>query len=290
MKIRIRIVSPILLLCVSSSLSAQTQAQMSRLPPAPMRLYEAPPRKPIGLNLQVSAGSGTFQDLQAPVGPSGDVRADGTTTEADSSNHTGILLSARLDYDSKFSLGRYFAGFTAQRAASTAPVGAPSAAYVRYSADSGIRWGITETLNLLSAIEVRRSIFRNTDNGHYLDAFLVKAGIEQGFMEDFAVSAYAAVAPVSKFGYMQDAGRGSSGSFNGTTSSAQEYGGRLTWSPARDADLFLGVSQERIQAAIADVEAYETFGLNVSRDRLDTNGRNVNLTTTLFTIGATRHF
>lgn len=278
-------------MAMSSLASAQTEIPTRRpaVPASPFSLYQEAPRKLLGLGLEVSAGRASFQDLQAPRSAYSDTRVDGTKAPADSSDHTGIVLTAKLGVRSSHNLGEFFSHLSASRVSGSEPVGAPAASYSRYTLDGGSLWTVGGGFSVLTSAEFRRSMFRNTDNGHYLDAALLRLGFEQS-IASFTLTAFAATSVISRFGFMQDSSRGKSGALTDTPSSLQELGGRLSWSPAKEADLFLAMSQESVSANVSAVTAYKNFGFNVSDDASDQEARPIKLTTTIISLGAVRRF
>lgn len=282
--------------------AAQTPARQARNPQvAPTVMSLKSPNRPssTGLSLDIAAGFGFFQDLQAPTSanatPSNrNLRVDGTVAQNDSSSQNGPLLSSRLGWaQPRAELAQPFAGLLAQRISNlaTATEGSPSASYVRLAVDGGVRWSMSPTLSLLTGTEIRRSIFRNTDSGHYIDSVMLRGGAEQRWTA-WVLNASVAFAPMSRFGYMQASDAGPSGTLANTKSTLYEWTALAAWRPAADADLFVSVSQENVSADMADVAAYRSLGLNVADndDRFETSQRSYRLTTTAVTVGAVRRF
>ena len=261
-------------------------------PPAHMSLREQAATKPLGITLDVATGVGRYQDIQAPLASNGlgIGRVDGSTTRVDSSNHTAPLLSARLGWAADSEYGRQFIGFggTRMSALSSNDPNAAGSSYARLALDGGADWNVGNGMSVLSAVEFRRSMFRNTDSGHYIDAAMLRAGLTQRF-EHYSLGANVAAAPITQFGYMQRAG--TSGGLRTSSSSLYEWSTTAAWSPMRDATIFTGISQEIVSADMNNVGSYRSLGLNVADDG-DTApvDRHYRLSTTSFTIGASRRF
>jgi hypothetical protein len=283
-----------LFLNFSTSSEAQTKKPPRTTPsaevaePIPPQLIQSSPKPLSGLHLDLTIGSANFQDLQAPMAESGDMRVDGTNVAAESSRHTGLSLSAAVGLEDTQPLGSYHINMGVLRSNSSAPVGGPSASYIRYRAVGGLKWTVLSDSKLITESELRRSSFRNTDNGHYLDAVVLRLGFEQN-LGDFTLLGTGAVAPISRFGFTQESGRGKSGALSGTTSSFRELLGRLSYKAAQHASFFLSFSQEQILAEITDVAAYQNFGLNTGRSESNSS-RSVDLTTNVIELGASRRF
>lgn len=261
-------------------------------PPAHLSLREQAATSPLGITLDVATGIGRYQDIQAPLANNGlgIGRVDGSTTRLDSSSHTAPLLSARLGWASESEDGRQFVGFTGTRmsALSSSDPNAAGTSYARLALDGGADWTVDNGLSVLSAVELRRSMFRNTDSGHYIDAVMLRAGLTQRF-DRYSLGAAIAAAPITQFGYMQRAG--TSGGLQATSSSLYEWSTNAAWTPMSDATIFTGVSQEIVSADMSHVRAYRNLGLNVAdEDDSAALDRHYRLATTSFTIGASRRF
>ena len=299
MNISPSIICGLLAFCLSLSwLPSELRAQRFTAPPeaakppvAPptLRLRQSAPPRHLGLNLSVTMGVGTFQDLQAPMAASGERRVDGTITLEDSSNHTGVLLTGALQYEVAHDYGTTFVTVSGHRASSTTPVIAPSATYSRYRLGVGNFMNIGGATSVAPLVELRRSMYRNTDNGHYLDAVMFGVALEQR-LDSVLLSLSGAISAVSRFGYMQDSTKGKSGTLRDTSSGASEVSVRVAYKPDPEVDFYAGISQEQVRASVADINAYESFGLNISDERGRVEERNVSLTTTLLEFGAVRRF
>lgn len=261
-------------------------------PPAHLSLREQAAATPLGITLDVATGIGRYQDIQAPLASNGlgIGRVDGSTTRLDSSSHTAPLLSARLGWAADSEYGRQFVGFggTRMSALSSNDPNAAGTSYARLGLDGGADWTVGDGLSVLSAVELRRSMYRNTDSGHYIDAVMLRAGLTQRF-DRYSLGAAIAAAPITQFGYMQRSG--TSGGLQSTSSSLYEWSAQAAWAPMSDAKIFAGVSQELVSADMSHVRAYRNLGLNVADDDADTTtDRHYRLATTSFTIGASRRF
>lgn len=265
-------------------------------PPAHMSLREQAATKPIGLTFDVVTGMGRYQDIQAPLAsaietPDGleITRVDGSKTLVDSTTHYGPLLSGRIGWSGDNEFGRQFAGISGMRmsALSSNDPNAAGSSYARLSADGGADWIVGDHLSVLSGVELRRSMYRNTDSGHYIDSIILRTGVDQG-IGNYALGATLGVAPITQFGYMQRSSSGSSGGLRATSSSLYEWGLTAAWKPVRDATLFLGLSQEVVSADMSNVGAYKSLGLNVAEQLSDSTDRHYRLSTTSLTLGASR--
>lgn len=283
-------------LAITSKSLAQTmsygQGPNPYSPPAHMSLREQAATKPLGLIFDVGTGVGRYQDIQAPLASNGDGvgRVDGSKTLIDSSNHTAPILSGRLGWSSDSEYGRQFIALSGMRmsAMPSTDRNAVGSSYVRMALDGGADWNLGDGLSVLSAVELRRSMYRNTDSGHYIDAILLRTGLNQRY-GNFMLGANAGVAPMTQFGYTQH--NGTSGGLQATSSSLYEWGTTVSWSPLRDATLFIGLSQENVTADMSNVKAYRNLGLNVAGDDDSSEpDRHYRLSTTALTFGATRRF
>ncbi|MCX6125747.1 MAG: hypothetical protein NTV34_13525 [Proteobacteria bacterium] len=266
-------------------------SESAKAPVAPRTLLLRQPVAPrhLGLNLSVTMGIGSFQDLQAPLAASGERRVDGTTTIEDSSNHAGVLLTGALQYEVAHDYGNTFVTLSGHRASSSTPVVAPAATYSRYGLSVGNLMNIGGATSVTPLVELRRSMYRNTDNGHFLDAVMMGAGLEQR-IDSVLVSLSGAISAVSRFGYMQDSSKGKSGTLRDTSSGASEVSARAAYKPVPEVDFYVCLSQEQVRASLADINAYESFGLNISDERGRVEERSVSLTTNLLEFGAVRRF
>lgn len=259
-------------------------------PPSHLSLREQAATKPVGLSLDVGAGIGRYQDLQPPMSASGAGRVDGSKTVYDSSPHTGPLLSGRLGWAHQNTYGQQFIGLNGMRmsAMPSSDVTARGSSYARMSLDGGADWLIANGVSVLSGMELRRSMFRNTDSGHYVDSVILRTGISKN-TPNYSLAATAGAAPITQFGYMQQASTGTSGGLATTSTSLYEWNTTATWLPVRDAALFVGIGEEVVSARVSDVRVYRNLGLDVA-DESETSIRDYRLSTVAFTIGAKRLF
>ena len=258
-------------------------------PPSIQKLYAEKKAKPLGLNLELKLGAATFNDLQTPVADIEVMRIDGTSTEQDVGTHQGISIGGALSYESNFSLATVFGKIDASRASSSGPIGAPPASYIRLSVSGGSLWNVTPYFRILTDIEARRSSYKNTDNGHYIDAILLGGGLE-GNYSGFGASIKAGMAPVSQTGYSQSAGSGLTGSLENTETNLSVFDASVSYSPNRETKFFTSINQEQVGIKFSGLSGYRKLGLNVESDNAQNSSKIVQLSTTTINVGARKSF
>ena len=217
-------------LCSMAFESAYAQTSEN---PRPERVIITRPSaaKPSGLTLDIDVGAGQFPDLQAPAAITGDRRVDGTTLVQDSSQHKGAMLGAWLGLNSVHSLGSSYVRGGGFRIGSEATNNNKTVAtYGRLALIGGSQWDaktLWHGFNIITEAEVRRSMFRNIDTGHYADSVLVRGGFKQSF-GTVAVSTTGAYAPVTNFGYNQGISSSSSGTLADTSAKVSEWATSLS--------------------------------------------------------------
>jgi hypothetical protein len=276
---------------VTSAAWAQGSTSRGREPVAPRYGSElqATRSSPSGIQIQALGGIGTFQDIQPPLASSGDTRVDGTVTPEDSSNHAGMSLGARLGYQPRHSFGEGILAIGVVKASSNSPLGSLGSSYLRMNVEGGSKWKLLPQTYFVTSSELRRTMFRNTDSGHYLDAVLIRTGVEQS-LGSFRLHGLFAFAPVTQFGYMQTANNGSSGSLSGTRSSLVDWSAKISWLASSEAELFTQIAEESITADISDIRAYNALGLKVADESMTPQSRDYRLATRIISVGATRKF
>ncbi len=259
-------------------------------PPTHLSLREQAATQPTGLTLDVGTGMGRYQDLQPPMS-TGEGRVDGSKTVYDSSPHTGPLLSGRFGWNHLNNFGRQYVGLNGMRmsAIPSSDITSRGSSYARISLDGGADWVIANGLSVLSSGELRRSMFRNTDSGHYIDSIILRTGLTQN-ISNYSLSATVGAAPLTQFGYMQHSDTGSSGGLAATASSLYEWSLAAAWAPMRDASLSIGHRHEVVAADVSNIRAYRNLGLNVADEPNQPSTRHYRLSTMSLTIGAKRLF
>ncbi len=155
--------------------------------------------------------------------------------------------------------------------------------------EGGTSLEFNSSLKALTSLELRRSTFRNADNGHYIDAALLKGGAEVT-LSQISLFIGGGFSPVSQFGYAQSTGSGTSGTLANTTSSLTELNGKLSYNPSQDSSLYFGINQENVFVAMNNLGGYRRLGLDVPDDDDSTAKPTYSLSTTSLNLGAIRRF
>jgi hypothetical protein len=256
-------------------------------PPSTYRLYQ-PVQKPLtGFKLGFEIGQATFQDIQAPVSDDLNLRVDGTNVAQDSSGHTGLMLAAKLGYDVPHSLGTSFIEAMAARAASSYPVGSPRSSYLVYSLQGGSWFNVASHVELPLAVELRRTQFRNTDNGHYVDGVILKSGARV-HIDQWSLAATGGAAPYAQAGYTQTGNGG--GSLANTQTSLMTADVNCAYHFDRASSVHAGFVYEQIQMSMNDLSGYRNLGISVRNDADGSTAKTYQLSSSVFQLGAVRKF
>ena len=253
----------------------------------------APPNSSRTL-FELSAGTGEYPILAMPVLSQGETRADGSTSESDLQVNHGALLGLNIGRSIPTSFAKYSVNLGVERVASAPGGGLPTpSSYVRLHAQAGAGFDLgTDFLGLFvsPAVEARRSMYRNVESGHYIDAIILKSSLEKRLWSDGLVSMTGGYAPITRFGLLRNSDLGKSGALSDTTSSLWDVGTRLTWSPDQSTSFHVAVSQESVTAKLNSSDGYKSYGLPVAPFSKRAPNRVYDLTTRQIAIGTTKIF
>lgn len=243
---------------------------------------------------EISAGVGEYPILEMPRTDFGDTRADGSTSATDLKINRGALLDLDLTRIIPTNLARYALNIGMQRLATVPGGGLPTpSSYLRLHADTSASfdlgpafWNIVAT----PAVEARRSMYRNVESGHYVDAVLLKQAIEKSFSKKSTIELAGAYAPASRFGLLQDSKVGKSGALADATSQMYEISAKYKWTPETNTSFVLAASQESARVKLESSDGYKYYGLPVAPFTKREPTRLYDLTTRQLTIGTVKRF
>lgn len=242
--------------------------------------------------LQISAGTGEYPIIEMPILSQGGIRADGSSSEQDIKTNRGILLNLNLGRSLPTNIAQYAIQLGFQRIASAPGGGLPTpSSYMRLNAEAEARFDIRSLgVAMTPALEARRSMYRNVESGHYMDALLVKTSIERNVTDETAVDFSIGYAPLTRFGLLRTSDLGNSGALADTTSSLMEFGGQIKWTPIQSTSFFMALTQESAIAKLASSDGYRSYGLDVAPYPDDRPIQVYDLTTRQLSIGTVKRF
>lgn len=247
---------------------------------------------PYAVAVRAGTGLGVFQDIQVPANESAQMRGDGKLGAEENADHAGIPLyvGIGLNYKAdalKFDLVRLDA---LQMRATTGPSETQSSSYSRlevgtaatYTLPVGAAWAVDFGVKA----GARRSSFSNVSSAHYIEA-LVAGGSLALVSESFRLEAFAAAAPVARFGYTEESFLGGK-AFSKSKASLAEGGVTAAFKIGPRVHLEAGLEQESANVTLDDVSEYNNFGLSVEDSRRPS--RIYDLATSVLRVGVRKEF
>ncbi len=270
------------------------QNESTRLyPPPPQRLsIERDPPMRVHAALDFELGLAQYPVLEMPMSRDTNVRVDGSQATEDLLNNQGLIIGIQLSRKDRTGRIPYSLDLGGLRAASPPGGGIPTpSSYVRMfvQASADFPSGLTP-LNLIPGIEARRSMYRNVDSGHYVDAILFKGGLSYKISATTIFDIHAGYAPLATFGISQASGNKKSGTLADTKVSVSEFSSGIQWSPEPVISFQAGVSQETTTVTMQDTDGYRAYGLPAADLDESRGAKTYDLTMRQFRFGATRHF
>jgi hypothetical protein len=274
---------------------AQSAQQSPGAAPRPVNSTITSKYKPSGpshVALDMSIGTGQYPVLEMPIMENSTDRVDGSNAVEDQSNNQGILLNLKLGWRQKTALVPYSVIVGAQRLSSAPGAAAQTpSSYARLNIETALHFDVTSTGTSLSpSLEARRSMYRNVDTGHYVDAVVLGSGIEQKVFDKFNVGLSAGIAPWTRFGVLQNSDFGKSGALDQTTATLSEFASRLTWTPEPETSFYVGFSQESVTVKMNSTNGYRSYGIPAAPMDVDQPQKIYNLTVRQMSIGTSKRF
>jgi len=248
------------------------------------------------LSAEAASGFGRFQDIQVPFDRDAGFRIDGTASSEENIDHLGIPLSAGILGEwrgHETPVGRLDFGLNLQMTRMESTTGTPDTRAASYSrVDLG---GFARsTFNVADqdlfarlGTGLRRSAFMNVSTGHFIDAAMLYGSVgikNQGTAE---IELSAGISPFARFGY--DEGKGfATEAMKNSTARIVELGTRVSLIVFQRTWLDTAVEHEQSTITLADIGAYESFGL--SAEGIAKRQRTWTMQTTIAKIGLRREF
>ncbi len=272
---------------------AQQSAKPQLFPPPPQRLSieRAPPAR-VHAAFDFELGFAEYPVLEMPMSRDSSVRVDGSNTKEDLISNRGLLIGVELSRKDRTGRVPYSLGIGGLRAASPPGAGIPTpASYVRLFIQGAaeIPSGLNH-LKLIPGLEARRSMYRNVDSGHYIDAMLVKAGLSYRATETVLMDVHAGYAPLATFGISQASGPKKSGALADTDVKVSEFSSGIQWSPESSISFQAGLAQETTLVTIRDMNSYRAYGLPAAPLEDTSGAKTYDLTVRHIRFGTTKHF
>ena len=287
------VASSILLVVVTSAALAQEINSPTPYPPPTQRLrIEQPNPATVHAAFNLGIGFAQYPILELPMSRFTSVRVDGSNASEDLVTNRGMLLSVELSRKDTSSRLPYTLSLGGLRAASPPGGGLPTpSSYVRIfaHASTDVASGIHD-LSLIPSIEARRSMYRNVESGHYVDAILLKAGASYHVTNHSLFGISAGYAPLTTFGLSQSSDTGRSGTLANTSAKVSELSSFLSWTPEPFTSFEASVSQEDTLVTLKDVSGYGAYGLPAAPFENDHGTRSYDLTVRQIRLGTTKHF
>lgn len=246
---------------------------------------------PSHVEFSMAAGSAQYSILEMPRRMDSDDRIDGSSGQEDLTSQKGLLFDLKLGWLQKTALVpvSFFIGGQ-QVSSSPGSVAVPSS-YARINAGASARFELASTRTAFTpGLGARRSMYRNIDSGHYVDAVLFEGALEQKLISDFSIAVNGGVAPWTKFGMLQNSDYGKSGALAETTAGLSEVGSQLSWNPEPETSIYLGVLQETVLVKMNSMAGYQSYGVAARPLDKSEPQKIYNLSVREFSIGAAKRF
>ncbi len=254
---------------------------------------EAPaPEDGTRVEARVGSGLGVFQDVQVPINNDTNVRGDGKAAQQENQDHVGLPLLAGIGMVRRAGAMTYDFGVDAMfMRATTGPAETQSSTYSRVELGGGAElefplFGLMG--NAGAGAGIRRSVFANVSNGHYLQSALIKGaiGVASARSDGWRLDGTFNYAPVARFGYYAGTMFGGD-PFKNSKASLMEIGLETKIHLRDELWLELGFTREVAKVTIDDTTEYGGFGLAVSPER---ETRAYDLVTTVARVGVAKKF
>jgi hypothetical protein len=239
------------------------------------------------------SGVGAFQDIQVPYNEQYEMRGDGTAVQEENIDHSGLLLEAGLGKDTQSGHWLWqIADFDAMQIKSSGgPASTQAASYTRFNLQTGVSYNFALG-NMLASTGVkggvRRSSFNNVSSSHYIESVLV--GLTAGLTgHAHALEASAAVAPMTRFGYIEYGMFGGT-EFQKSKSSLFEASVQYSYNLRESVWLDVGLDQETAKVEIEDVREYNDLGYGLSVEDTTRPTRSYDLNTVAARVGVRKTF
>ena len=290
MNFRPEIVGSVVFFLIAATAQAQSQGKAPRpLCGQPTKIAAPPSESHVAF--EMSAGTAQYSILEMPLKDRSSDRVDGTDAEEDLTSASGVLLDLKLGWRQKTSVVPLIFLLGATQISSAGPGESIPATYSRLKGSVSTRFEMTSIgASLIPGVEARRSMYKNIDSGHYVDAVLVKAAIEQKLTSEIKLGLNGGVAPWTKFGVLQNSDYGKSGALTQTTAGMKEFGSTLSWTPEPETTLHIGVLQETVAVKMDSTAGYQSYGFPAKPLDEETPQKNYNLSVRESFIGAAKRF
>jgi hypothetical protein len=242
----------------------------------------------------IALGAADYPILQMPMSSSSGLRIDGSEEEQDLKRNQGAMLNVGLSRNFPTQFANYNLGAGIHRAATIPGGGIPTpASYVRVHANLAANIDLSSQwygLQMTPELEARRSMYRNVESGHYVDAILLKSSVAKNLTDRWTTVIAGGYAPVTRFGLIQLSQRGPSGALGDSSANMWELSGKLLWSPNHQTTLHVCVAQENVGVKFKSTEGYRAYGLQVAPLGQGFSEKSYDLTTRYLTLGTSKNF
>ncbi len=278
---------------LTARVNAQPLQPERRYPRPPERLIleKSPPTR-IHALFDFNLGFAEYPVLELPMSENGNVRVDGSNGREDLMINRGLLIGIEISRRDDSTRVPYTLSLGGQRAASPPGAGLPTpSSYVRiFASASGEFAAGIGGLTLIPGLEARRSMYRNVDTGHYVDALYLKGGASYQLSSRVYINASGGYAPLSSFGVSQASGSKKSGTLAHTNVIVSEFSSAILWSPEPSTAFQLCLSEEINAVTVKNTDGYRAYGLPAAPSYAGPNAKKYDLTVRQIRIGTTKHF
>ena len=248
----------------------------------------APSKTSLGLSL----GAAEYPIVEMPLMADAETRVDGTTAADDVRVNRGTLMDVSLEWVSSTGPLPYILTFHGQRIATAPGAGIPTpASYARLTGSLATKFQFHEHgIYLMPSMEARRSMYRNVETGHYVDAILLQSEIGASLSDDIELVVLGGVAPLAKFGILQGGSSSNSGILPDTSTRLNELGTKLVWNASSSTDFMISASQENATVRVNNIDSYRAYGLPVGAEPDQASTKIYNLSVRQISVGARKRF
>lgn len=243
-------------------------------------------------SLGLSLGAAEYPIVEMPMMADADTRVDGTTTADDVRVNRGTFIDVSLEWASSTGLLPYILTFHGQRIATAPGAGIPTpASYARLTGSLATQFQFTEHgIYLMPSMEARRSMYRNVETGHYVDAIMLQSEIGASLSDDIKLVFQGGVAPLAKFGLLQGGRSSNSGILPDTSTRLNELGTKVVWNASSSTDFMISASQENATVRVNNIDSYRAYGLPVAAEPDGPSKKVYNLSVRQISLGARKRF
>jgi hypothetical protein len=243
------------------------------------------------LDLALTTGFASFQDIQVPQSASAEGHADGTPPSLENKTHYGMPFGINLvtSYRNKTVTPKLT--LSALHASSMiSPKDSPNASYARLEAGPGVDLAIRSLGSTKVGVEAlyRRAMYGNSSGGHVVESIMPRGSLSytsNAYATTLGLTGAAAVNASLKYD-QQSLMKGQM--IKGSKVSVFEWGLFSNIKLTKKTAIDLGYSQESTSVVIENVARYADLGLNISE--FDQSPRKYNLNTSIFKLGYRRSF